>query len=126
MMVVAQQMQTSWEKKRREKETKFLQVAKAELDKCISARSTEFAKAVAEIIYQKFVTDYAVAEDEIRKIWLETLAEQQTLPTTAEKKHKAYIESDKQRERGQVQAMAVVKKAVEDAHRLISSLEQSP
>ncbi|OCH91325.1 hypothetical protein OBBRIDRAFT_792374 [Obba rivulosa] len=127
MLAVAQQMQTSWEKKKREKEARFLQTTKAELDKCISGRIDEFANAVAEMnsIYEKFVTDYAAVEDEIRKIWVQILGEQQTIPTIADKKQTANIESDKQREREQVQGMAIAKKAMEDYNRLICSLEQS-
>ncbi|EMD35078.1 hypothetical protein CERSUDRAFT_96991 [Gelatoporia subvermispora B] len=126
-MAVAQQMQASWEKKRKDREAKFLQAAKAEIDKCSSSRVDEFANAIAEMnnVYEKFVTDYTAVEDEIRKIWVEILGEQQALPTLAEKKHNTYIEHDKQRERGQVQGMAIAKKALEDYSRLISSLEPS-
>jgi len=125
MAVVAQEMQSSWEKKRKEKEGRFLQQAKSELDACISSTTAEFADAVTEIdgIYEKFVFDYAAVEDEIRQIWVQLLAEQQKLLRLAEQKYKSTAEHENEREKGQVQGMAIAKRAMEDFNRLIQSLQ---
>ena len=76
--------------------------------------------------------EYAVVEDEIRKLLLQLLREQQKIcvcvlhyslsdrrrddcirQDLAEAKHKKMVESEKARERGHVQGMAVAKKAME-------------
>ncbi|OSD03657.1 hypothetical protein PYCCODRAFT_1434045 [Trametes coccinea BRFM310] len=126
MAAVAAQMQSSWEKKRKEKEAKFLQMAKADLDKCVTARLDEFNVAVAQLngAYDKFVMEYAKADDKIRKLWLQLQHEQEKLLMFSEKKHKAMSDNDRERERGQVKGMAVTKKAVEDFGKLITSLEE--
>ncbi|KAI8972545.1 hypothetical protein BD414DRAFT_510325 [Trametes punicea] len=105
----------SWEKKRKEKETKFLETAKADLEKCIATRVEEYSAAVADLnaAYYKFVLDYAQTDDRIRKLWLQLQHGQQSLATLSQKKHGAMIEVDKEREKGQVKGMAIAKKAVE-------------
>ncbi|KAI0651274.1 hypothetical protein C8Q79DRAFT_932478 [Trametes meyenii] len=126
MTAVAAQMQNSWEKKRREKETRFLHGAKADLDKCIAGRLEEFSTAIADLntAYEKFVFEYAQADDNIRKLWLQLQHEQNKLLILSEKKHKTILENDGEREKGQVKGMAIAKKAVEDFGNLISSLEE--
>ncbi|KZT05206.1 uncharacterized protein LAESUDRAFT_233519 [Laetiporus sulphureus 93-53] len=121
---VAQQMHTSWEKKKKEKENKFARDAKSSLDRCVSNRATEYAEAMAEFneVYEKFIMDYAAVEDEIRNLWVHLLREQQKLLVLAEQKHKRVVESEKVRERGQVQGMAMAKKAMEDYIQLANSL----
>ncbi|KAJ8482558.1 hypothetical protein ONZ51_g5284 [Trametes cubensis] len=126
MQVVAAQMQTSWEKKRKEKKTKFLQSAKSDLDKCIASRLEEYNTAVAEInaAYDKFVLEYAQMDDHIRRLWLQLQQEQQKLLALSEKKNKTMSDNDRERETGQVKGMAIAKKAVEDFGKLVASLEE--
>ncbi|PCH43038.1 hypothetical protein WOLCODRAFT_153090 [Wolfiporia cocos MD-104 SS10] len=131
MAAVAQQMQSTWEKKRKEKETKYFQEMKASLDHCVSSdriltRTTEFREAGDEMnaLYEKFVMDCATVEDEIRKLWEQLLSEQRKLLTLAEQKHKRVMESENERERGQVQGMAIAKRAIEDFNKLVTSLRE--
>ncbi|KAI0668840.1 hypothetical protein C8Q78DRAFT_1043269 [Trametes maxima] len=126
MTAVAAQMQNSWEKKRKEKETKYLLSAKAELDKCISGRLEEFSRAIADLntAYERFVFEYAQTDDNIRKLWLQLQHEQNKLLMLSEKKHKTMLDNDREREKGQIRGMAVAKKAVEDFGSLIYSLEE--
>ncbi|KAH9893949.1 hypothetical protein C8Q73DRAFT_693890 [Cubamyces lactineus] len=126
MAVVAAQMQTSWEKKRKEKETRFLQTAKSDLDKCIASRLEEFNTAVAEInaAYDKFVFEYAQVDDHIRRLWLQLQQEQQKILTLSERKNKTVSDNDREREAGQVKGMAIAKKAVEDFGKLVASIEE--
>ncbi|KAF9813291.1 hypothetical protein IEO21_05675 [Rhodonia placenta] len=124
MTVVAQQMQNSWEKKRKDKEAKYFQEAQALLTKCIAQRTEEFTEAAEELDdkYEKFVLEYASVEDEIRNLWTQLLKEQQKLLLLAEQKHQGVRECEKERERGQVQGMAIAKKAMEDCSRLVTTL----
>ncbi|KAI0920437.1 hypothetical protein AcV5_010168 [Taiwanofungus camphoratus] len=126
MAAVAQQMQTSWEKKRKEKENTFFQEAKVELSKCVSTRTDKFAEAIEEMngVYEKFVLDYASVEDNIRKLWAQLLEEQEKLLNLSEQKHRRLIETEKEREKGQVQGMAMAKKAMEDFNQLINLLNE--
>ncbi|RPD77064.1 hypothetical protein L226DRAFT_569275 [Lentinus tigrinus ALCF2SS1-7] len=118
MAAVAAQMQSSWDKKRKEKEAKYLQTSKAELNACITSRLEEYTAAMMDLnsAYDKFVLDYAQVDDQIRKLWLQLLQEQQKLLALSEKKHKTAVETDKEREKGQVKGMAIAKKAVEGQH----------
>ncbi|EPS97308.1 hypothetical protein FOMPIDRAFT_1052520 [Fomitopsis schrenkii] len=127
MAVVAQTMQSSWEKQRKEKEIAFFKNAQNTLDECLASHREDFLGAVADMnaAYEKFVQDYAVVEDEIRKLLLQLSREQQKIRDLAEAKHKKMVESEKVRERGHVQGMAVAKKAMEDFNRLANSLHMS-
>ncbi|KZT64853.1 hypothetical protein DAEQUDRAFT_759697 [Daedalea quercina L-15889] len=124
MAVVAKQMQTSWEKKRKDKETKYFTDAQTVLHQCVTEHKEGFLEAVADLnsAYEKFVQDYAGVEDEIRKLLIQLSLEQQKLVTLAGKKHEQMAESEKIREREQVRGMAVAKKATEDFHRLTTTL----
>ncbi|KAI0632886.1 hypothetical protein C8Q77DRAFT_1120311 [Trametes polyzona] len=126
MAAVAAQMQSSWEKKRKEKESKFLQSAKAELKECIAGRTEAYNAAIADLngAYERFVIEYAQVDDEIRKLWTRLQQEQQKILSLSEQKHRGMLERDRERENGQVKGMAITKKAVEDFGRLIGSLEE--
>ncbi|KAM5530840.1 hypothetical protein V8D89_015484 [Ganoderma adspersum] len=115
MAAVATQMQTSWEKKRKEKETKFIHNAKQDLDKCLSDRIEEYVAATTELnsAYEKFVLDYAQVEDQIRKLWLQLTHDQQKLLDVSKKRQKETQHNDSEREKGQVKGLAIAKKAVE-------------
>ncbi|KAI0830188.1 hypothetical protein BC628DRAFT_984602 [Trametes gibbosa] len=127
MAAVAAQMQTSWEKKRKEKESKFLQSARNDLDKCITGRLEEYRAAVTDMnaVYETFVLQYAQVDDHIRKLWLQLQHEHQTIQALAEKKNTAMVSNDLEREKGQVKGMAIAKKAVEDFGKLVGTLEES-
>ncbi|KAI1790598.1 hypothetical protein LXA43DRAFT_486213 [Ganoderma leucocontextum] len=127
MAAVATQMQTSWEKKRKEKETRFIHNAREDIDKCLADRNEEYAAATTELnrAYEKFVFDYAQVEDQIRKLWLQLVHDQEKLLDISNKRQKANETNDSEREKGQVKGMAIAKKAVEDFSVVISSLEQT-
>ncbi|KAI0727782.1 hypothetical protein C8Q72DRAFT_838585, partial [Fomitopsis betulina] len=127
MAVVAQKMQSSWEKQRKEKEMAYLNDAQNILDQCLESHREDFMGAVADMstTYEKFVQDYAVVEDTIRKLLLQLSREQQKIRDLAEAKHKKMVESEKARESGHVQGLAVAKKAMEDFNRLANSLHLS-
>jgi len=124
MAVVAKQMQSSWEKKRKEKEAKYFTEAQAVLSQYIESHREEYLEAIAEMtnVYEQFVQDYAGVEDEIRKLLLQLSREQQKMLNLAENKSRQMVESEKVRERGQVQGMATAKKAMEDFNRFASML----
>ncbi|KAI0078444.1 hypothetical protein K474DRAFT_1706496 [Panus rudis PR-1116 ss-1] len=125
MSTVAQQMQTTWEKKKRENETKFIEIAKTDLRYSGSASAKVFASEVQRMnaIYDDFLLEYAGICDEIRKTMVAISDENQAFLCMLQEKINKIAESDKEREKGQIQSMAMAKKAVEDATRLIESLE---
>ncbi|KAJ7874938.1 hypothetical protein B0H14DRAFT_3550908 [Mycena olivaceomarginata] len=88
----------SREKKRKEQEKKFFQIAKNKLTAEISAATDEvrstiettthpftWGRAHREKAYTKFILDYAALEDTIRALWMEIKKEEQTLIEIAKK-----------------------------------------
>ncbi|CAL1702976.1 unnamed protein product [Somion occarium] len=126
MAAVTQQMQATWEKKRKENEAKFLTLAKAELDRS-DEKADEFIEVTEKMdsIYARFLMDYASISDDIRRIMVALLDEHSSLLELARRKRKTIDEANRQREKGQVQGLAMTKKAVEDCNRLICSLDPS-
>lgn len=125
MAAIAQQMQVSMEKKKKEKEAKFFQAAKTELNQMVDDRAAEFVECVAEIdgIYSDFQVAYATTEDDIRRLWIQILEEQKKLQALAVAKRKSNVEREMRREQGHTKALTHARKACEDMERLIVSLE---
>ncbi|TDL16359.1 hypothetical protein BD410DRAFT_832128 [Rickenella mellea] len=125
MAAIAQQMQVSMEKKKKEKEMKLLQAAKNEMNKLVDDKAAEFTECVAEMdgIYSDFQFAHASAEDDIRKLWIQILEEQKKLQALAIAKYKSNVEREKRREQDHIKAMTHARKACEDMQRLIASLE---
>ncbi|KDQ54497.1 hypothetical protein JAAARDRAFT_38168, partial [Jaapia argillacea MUCL 33604] len=124
---VTQHYQASVEKKKKEKEAKFIQWVNQELDKCLSQHMQRFAKNVEEMnaAYEGFTMEYAAAEDEIRSIWSQILNEQRKLLVHVEEKVKVSLEANTEREEGHVEGLVSAKSACEDMSRLIVSLNPS-
>lgn len=112
---MAQQVQSSWEKKKRENEARFLATAQKELDACGKQKATLFVREAEEMqaILDRFASDYAAVEDKIRGLWQELLVSQSRALESDKKRYAEAIEWDKDREKGQVRGMAISKKAVE-------------
>lgn len=127
MELVAKQMQSSWEKKKKEKEQKFLELAQAELLRSGAMRADEFADAAQKMdsIYEQFVMEYAGVCDDIRRILTAMHDEQKKFLTIVQQQKYALAQSDKEREMGQVRGLAIAKKALTDYGRLIETLELS-
>ncbi|TCD60200.1 hypothetical protein EIP91_010550 [Steccherinum ochraceum] len=127
MELVAQKMQTSWEKKRKDQEQKFLQGAKTELAVCGNGHAEEFASAIKQMdsIYEQFLMDYATICDDIRRILTGIAEEQKKFMTVMTRQQKSVIESDKEREASQINGLAMAKKAIADHLDLIEALSPS-
>ncbi|THH02314.1 hypothetical protein EW145_g6764 [Phellinidium pouzarii] len=130
MATIAQQMQASMEKKKREKEIKFLQATQAELSKTLSERAHEFSDGVAGIdkSFTNFQDAYAANEDHIRKLWDAILQEQLKLQVSiAPICRVAFVattaDREKKREQEHIRALAHGRKACEEFQRLIDSLD---
>ncbi|KAH8115117.1 hypothetical protein DFH11DRAFT_1688705 [Phellopilus nigrolimitatus] len=125
MATIAQQMQVSMEKKKKEKEVKFLQTAQVELTRNLSEKAHDFADGVAEMdkIFSDFQDAYAANEDHIRKLWDAILKEQLRLQVLIEEKQTAVVEREKRREEEHIQALTHGRKACEEFQRLIDSLD---
>ncbi|KAF7969241.1 hypothetical protein HWV62_27448 [Athelia sp. TMB] len=122
--VVAQQMKAASEKKRKDKDKRFLQFAEKELNKTIVKKQEEFAKNAEEIadLFENFVVSYASAEDDIRKIWVKIQEEQKTLLNIVARLHTSAILQSSEREQGQLKGLANVKRACEDSQKLLEKL----
>ncbi|KAJ7690918.1 hypothetical protein B0H14DRAFT_847603 [Mycena olivaceomarginata] len=80
-VAIAHQLMASREKKRKEQEKKFFQIAKNKLTAEISAATDDVRSTIetTEKAYTKFILDYAALEDAIRALWMEVKKEEQTL-----------------------------------------------
>ncbi|KAF7965375.1 hypothetical protein HWV62_44097 [Athelia sp. TMB] len=112
------------EKKRKDKDKRFLQFAEKELNKTIVKKQEEFAKNTEEIadLFENFVVSYASAEDDIRKIWVKIQEEQKTLLHIVARQHASAILQSSEREQGQLKGLANVKRACEDSQKLLEKL----
>ncbi|KAJ7303644.1 hypothetical protein DFH08DRAFT_54790 [Mycena albidolilacea] len=86
-VAIAHQLMASREKKRKEQEKKFFQIAKNKLTAEISAATDDVRSTIetTEKAYTKFILDYAALEDTIRALWMEIKNEEQTLIEIAKK-----------------------------------------
>ncbi|KAJ7767994.1 hypothetical protein B0H14DRAFT_358408 [Mycena olivaceomarginata] len=86
-VAIAHQLMASREKKRKEHEKRFFQVAKNKLTGEISAAADDVRSTVetTEKAYAKFILGYAALEDTIRALWMEIKKEEQTLIEIAKK-----------------------------------------
>ncbi|PAV15579.1 hypothetical protein PNOK_0843700 [Pyrrhoderma noxium] len=125
MATIAQQMQATMEKKKKEKETKFLHAAQSELSKLLSEKASSFSNNVNEInkIFSEFQDAYARNEDQIRKLLDAILKEQLNLQIIFDEKNKNSIDMEKRREKEHIQALTRGRKACEEFDRLVGSLE---
>ncbi|EKM52634.1 uncharacterized protein PHACADRAFT_149462 [Phanerochaete carnosa HHB-10118-sp] len=123
---MAQQVQSSWEKKKGESEAKFLAAARAELGSCGKRGAAMFVRETEEMhaILEHFVSDYAALEDKIRGLWQRLLISQANSLESNRKLHVAALDMDQTREKGQVRGMAISKKAVEDCNKFILALSE--
>ncbi|KAL4243938.1 hypothetical protein ABKN59_011318 [Abortiporus biennis] len=126
MLAVAQKVQLKWDKKKKEAEDKFFASANTEINAITSHKVEEFSAAVGQMdaLYEQFLMDYVTCNDEIRKLLVAILAEQQKFLEVAQRQHKRIAESDQRRGQGHVRGLAMAKKSVEDANLLIHSLSR--
>ncbi|KAL5478690.1 hypothetical protein ACEPAI_1967 [Sanghuangporus weigelae] len=127
MANIAQQMQTSMEKKKKEREVRFLQAAQSEFSRILSEKAHELQDGVAEIdkIYVGFQDAYVANEDNIRRLWTAIFEEQLKLHDLVDEKHGSTIEGEKRREKDHIQSLTHCRKACEESQRLIDLLEQN-
>ncbi|KAK7680862.1 hypothetical protein QCA50_016172 [Cerrena zonata] len=125
MSMVTHQLQSNWEKKRKDHEAKFLDVSKAELSQVAADRVEDFTDITSQMdsIYAQFLLEYATVCDDIRRAMVSLLEDQQQLIELVRKKSNGIQEADREREKDHVQGMAVVKKAVQDSNQLLRSLD---
>ncbi|EJD04877.1 uncharacterized protein FOMMEDRAFT_166633 [Fomitiporia mediterranea MF3/22] len=127
MATIAQQMQASMEKKKKEREAKLLQMAQTELSKVFAEKAHDFADGVKDIekIYTNFKDTYATNEDHIRRLWEAILNEQAKFQSFIEEKQELTSERERHRETEHIQALAHCRKACEESQRLVQSLGSS-
>ncbi|KAF8198732.1 hypothetical protein K438DRAFT_693171 [Mycena galopus ATCC 62051] len=123
-LAVAQQRMATKEKKRKEAEKKFFQIAKNKLTTEISGVQDDVRSTLdaTEKAYSKFIIDYATLEDTIRALWMEIKKEEQILIEIAKKQRTATDALHIMTEKAQIVGMSQVKEACHDARRMIGTL----
>ncbi|KAF9238384.1 hypothetical protein BU15DRAFT_75317 [Melanogaster broomeanus] len=110
------EFKVSWQKQKREKETKLLQATRAELDGQFSGKQKEMegiAKEMADV-HQDFLRKYAIIEDKQREVVTKIIEAQKTLVSLSVKRHQEVIELGQEVEDGQLEGMNQVKQACND------------
>ncbi|KAL5524929.1 hypothetical protein ACEPAF_8798 [Sanghuangporus sanghuang] len=127
MATIAQKMQTSMEKRKKEREVRFLQAAQLEFSRILSEKAHELQDGVAEIdkIYSSFQDAYVANEDNIRRLWTAILEEQLKLHDLVDEKHRSTIEDEKCREKDHIQALAHCRKACEGRTPLLYGIRET-
>ncbi|KAJ7058300.1 hypothetical protein C8F01DRAFT_1147802 [Mycena amicta] len=127
-LAVAQQLMASKEKKRKEKERKFLQAAKNKVTADLTVGVPEMTLssfADSEELYTKFISDYAASEDAIRVLWHEIKA---TILYSALVANKLHATNDAARiamEGAMIEGMGTVKAACQENRALVTALYPS-
>ncbi|KAJ6462433.1 hypothetical protein C8R45DRAFT_1026771 [Mycena sanguinolenta] len=123
-LAIAQQVMASKEKKRKEHEKRFLQVAKNKLNAERIAAVEEFKNTVDVTgkVYEKFIFDYAAVDDHIRALWMEIKKEEQTLIDIAKKRRVKNRAQYLTTEKAQIGGMGQVREACRDARLTIGTL----
>lgn len=112
------------EKKRLEKEKKFVEQASVLIQKDLS-RPTEALKEFSErmeTIYSTFVDEYAATEDKIHRIWSDILAEYHAFETIVRRKYEAGSGLAKDAEKQHLSGLAKIQKACEDCENTIATV----
>ncbi|KAJ7089037.1 hypothetical protein C8R43DRAFT_1244756 [Mycena crocata] len=111
-------------KKRREMEKKFFVAAKAKLTNEISQAAGDVKNTIeaTELIYSKFILDYAACEDTIRALWMEIKTEEEKLLEITKKQRAANAAMRKVTENAQIAGMAQVKEACFDMRDIMGTL----
>ncbi|KAJ7753672.1 hypothetical protein DFH07DRAFT_510765 [Mycena maculata] len=123
-LALAQQLMASKQKKREEMEKKFFGVAKSKLANELSQAADELKSTVeaTELVYSKFILDYAALEDTIRALWMEIKKEEQKLLGIAKRQRAANEELHRTTERAQIAGMTQVKEACHETRTIVRTL----
>ncbi|KAJ7651358.1 hypothetical protein FB45DRAFT_890347 [Roridomyces roridus] len=123
-LAVAQQLMASKEKKRQEKEKKFLVVARNKLTDEISTASEDLHKTVtgAEEVYAKFILDYAAAEDSIRALWTEIRTEGKKLSGIVKSQRAERLKMRKENETAMYTGMGRMNEARREMQEIVMGL----
>ncbi|KIJ23045.1 hypothetical protein M422DRAFT_786284 [Sphaerobolus stellatus SS14] len=117
------------EKKRKEKETRFLVTFKKELNETASniraAREFDDYRAQIDKAFEEFTFDYAKIEDEIRAIWVKIVKAHAEFIVETKQQIETELQDEKEREGEQLLGIAYHKKADEAIEGIIYELLQT-
>ncbi|KAH6912661.1 hypothetical protein BKA70DRAFT_1264567, partial [Coprinopsis sp. MPI-PUGE-AT-0042] len=122
--VIAERLAAAQEKKKQERDKRFLDGAATKLDNLLS-NPIDMMKAATESIeevHAKFLMDYAAASDRIHNIWAEILKHQLALETLMRDKRDAALELAKLIEGKHVSGLSKMKGVVDEYDVIIQSL----
>ncbi|RXW17706.1 hypothetical protein EST38_g8148 [Candolleomyces aberdarensis] len=121
---IVKQYIASKEKKKQEKERRFLEQASTMLKKDLSKASQELQTATEamETEYTKFVNEYAATEDRIYHLWSEILKEHLTLAALIQKKYDAGLTTAKGVEKQHISGLSKLKSSCQDFESIIGKM----
>ncbi|TFK27579.1 hypothetical protein FA15DRAFT_613700 [Coprinopsis marcescibilis] len=126
--VLAERLAVAREKKRQERDKKFLDGASTKLNEALSQCAGEVRSAAEsmEEIYSKFLLEYAASEDRIYHLWSAILKEHQHMEALIQNKIVAGTGSTKQCETRHISGLSKVKGACNDFESIMQQFLEDP
>ncbi|KAI0042637.1 hypothetical protein FA95DRAFT_1682437 [Auriscalpium vulgare] len=124
MTLIAQQVQASLEKKNKQRDAKYVQATKNELQKVLKGRAAEVLELKDELSgrVEDFMTEYAENEDAIRALWLDISKHRDELMTSTRKEGDQLAEAERSRAEECVGPLTRYKAACDEVNRTVASL----
>ncbi|EIW76711.1 hypothetical protein CONPUDRAFT_157884 [Coniophora puteana RWD-64-598 SS2] len=109
----AEEFRATWQKHMKEKEARLQQALQKEVDKYLDKKRQERDNVLKEIeaIYDAFLTQYAILEDDVRRILVDISEKQNALLILVAERQAAAHERAAELEKGQLEGMTRLKTA---------------
>ncbi|KAF5388793.1 hypothetical protein D9757_005659 [Collybiopsis confluens] len=127
-LALAEQLLVSKEKKKKEKQRKFLLAGRKLASKETDSATAMFSGAVQSIdeLFQAFTINYAAEDDSIRALWSTISEEQSKLQKLSKRYRLAVLKAGEECEHKQIKGMGKAKESVLDAQKVIELIYPKP
>ncbi|EAU86295.1 hypothetical protein CC1G_08019 [Coprinopsis cinerea okayama7 len=122
--ILAERIAAAKEKKRQERDQRFLDGASTSLNKILDEAEEEVQSTAEAIdkLFSQFVEEYAAIEDRIHHLWTEILKRHQFIEGLLQEKHKLSLELAKKCEDKHIHGLSKMKGACKQFEAAVQSL----
>ncbi|KAF8623141.1 hypothetical protein AX15_006481 [Amanita polypyramis BW_CC] len=112
------------ERRREEKNAKFLITAEKQLEKELAKPTNAFTAMVKDVekVYNDFLVEYAACEDRIRGLWKQLLEEHEKLAKVERAMHEKHVKAVEHHGKQAVEAFSKMRTAHEETTRLMENI----
>lgn len=123
--LIAQQVNAAREKRREEKESKFLKTTEHLLEHELDKPRKAFSSMVKEVAkaYSGFQSEYATCEDNIRKLWCQLSEEHGKLETLERAFHVKYECTGKEFEDSEIAGLSKMAASCEEVEAIVDKMQ---